>query len=46
MAHKIDTPAARAKLAPRRAPYWHKVRPNHFVGFRYMTEGAAGNWVA
>lgn len=46
MAHKIDTPAARAKLPARRAPYWHKVRPNHFVGFRYMTPGAPGNWVA
>jgi hypothetical protein len=46
MAHKIDSPAARAKLAARRAPYFHKVRPQHFLGFRFMTEGAAGTWVA
>jgi integrase len=46
MAHKIDTAAARAKLAPRRAPYWHKVRPGHFLGYRFMTKGSEGNWIA
>lgn len=51
MAHKIDTTAARAKLAKefkegRRAPFWHKVRMNHFVGWRYMTPGTPGNWIA
>ncbi|MDM0082062.1 tyrosine-type recombinase/integrase [Variovorax sp. J31P179] len=46
MAHKIDTPAARAKLPTRRAPYWHQVRTNPFMGWRYMTEGSTGTWVA
>lgn len=58
MAHKIDTPAARASLMKeqretlkaggklRRSPYWHPVRTNRFVGWRWMTEGTTGNWVA
>ena len=46
MAHKIDSPAARAKLPARRSPYWFKVQTNRFIGYRYMTPGAEGNWSA
>ena len=44
--YRIDTPAARAKLAPRRKPYFHKILTNRFVCFRYMTPGTPGTWGA
>src|SRR5690349_11259307 len=43
---KLDTVTARARLATRRSPYWDKIKPNHFLGFRYMTEGSGGSWLA
>lgn len=42
----ITTPTGRSKLAARRSPYWHKVQPNRFVGFRLMTASSEGNWIA
>ncbi|MEJ8822148.1 hypothetical protein WKW80_08855 [Variovorax humicola] len=45
-AYRIDTPAGRAKLAPRRKPYFLKSLTNRFVGFRYMTPGTPGTWGA
>jgi integrase len=41
---RIDTPTARAKLAPRREPYWHKLQSFGYVGYRRSTDG--GSWVA
>lgn len=46
MATKIDTVTARAKLAPRRGPHWHKVTKGCFVGYRKMTADSAGTWWA
>ncbi len=46
MANKIDTVTARAKLKPRREPYWHRVSKGNYVGFRRMTAGTGGTWVA
>lgn len=46
MADKIDTPAARAKLTSRRSPYWHKLQPGRFLGYRTMQAGSPGNWIA
>lgn len=45
-ARKIDTATARDKLPLRRQPYWHKVLPGRFIGYRKMTEGKAGTWLA
>lgn len=46
MATKIDTVSARERLTPRREPYWHRISKGCYLGFRRMTKGSAGNWVA
>jgi integrase len=46
MATKIETVSARERLKPRREPYWHRVSKGCYLGFRRMTAGSAGNWVA
>jgi len=43
---KIQKVADRAKLSPRRDPYWHKVRKGCFLGYRKMVNGSSGNWIA
>lgn len=45
MADRIDTKTSRAKLAPRREPYWHQLRPGGHIGFRQLTQGE-GTWTA
>jgi hypothetical protein len=45
MAHKIDTVSARAKLPPRREPYWQRVSSGLYLGFRKMTRESVGSWV-
>ena len=46
MATKIDSVSARARLKPRREPYWHRVAKGAYVGFRKMTADTAGSWIA
>jgi integrase len=46
MATKIDTVTARDRLKPRREPYWHRIAKGNYLGFRKMTAGSAGTWVA
>lgn len=46
IAHKIDKPTARAKLKPRATPYYVKVKPGHFLGYRVSATNPVGNWVA
>lgn len=38
----------RDELPPQKnsAPYWHRLRPGAFVGFRPAADGAAGTWLA
>lgn len=36
---------SRALLAPRREPYWHRIREGCFLGYRALIEGD-GTWVA
>lgn len=45
MSHAINTVAARAKLKPRREPYWHRISKGFYLGFRKMTATSAGSWV-
>ena len=40
---RVDT---RARLEPRRDPYWHKLTQGRYVGFRKMERGAVGTWLA
>lgn len=46
MATTIDTVTARAKLKPRREPYWHKITKGNYVGYRKMTSTSVGSWSA
>lgn len=46
MATRIDTVQARDKLKPRRPPYWQRLSSGLAVGFRKMTAGSAGTWLA
>jgi hypothetical protein len=36
----------RDKLKPRRDPYWQKLSKGCYLGFRKMTAGASGTWIA
>lgn len=46
MATRIDTVASRDKLKPRRGPYWHRLTKGCYVGYRKMTAGGHGSWLA
>ena len=41
---KLDTRTARARLAPRREPYWQVISAGCAIGYRRGTKG--GSWVA
>ncbi|MEO7052908.1 MAG: hypothetical protein ABI128_14700, partial [Rhodanobacter sp.] len=42
----LSTVTKRDKLKPRRDPYWHKLAVGEFLGFRKMSGGASGSWIA
>jgi integrase len=42
---KLDTPSARAKLAPRREPYWTVLVTGCAIGYRKLAR-ARGTWIA
>ena len=46
MPTKVDTVTARDRLKARREPYWHRIERGCYLGFRKMTTGSAGTWVA
>ena len=46
MSKRIDRVDIRSKLPMRRDPYWHRLSQGRYVGFRYMTKGSAGTWLA
>ena len=46
MVHRIDTVEGRSRLKPRTPPYWQKLTTGCHVGFRKMTAGAEGTWLA
>lgn len=43
---KIVTVKDRAALKPRRDPYWHRLALGQYLGYRRMTAGSAGAWLA
>ncbi|WP_426112439.1 tyrosine-type recombinase/integrase [Massilia sp. PWRC2] len=43
---RIDTVTSRAKIKPRRDPYWQRVSKGLFVGFRKMSAESVGTWFA
>ena len=44
MKHSIVTKTARAKLPPRREPYWHRIGQRRHLGYRRTANG--GSWIA
>ena len=46
MGWKIDTVSARARLQPRRPPYWQRDSKGNYIGYRKMTADSAGTWWA
>jgi hypothetical protein len=42
----LDRVDSRCKLAPRRDPYWQRLTQGRYVGFRLLTKGTAGTWLA
>lgn len=46
MSDRLDRVDARAKLPIRRDPYWMRLSRGRYVGFRRMTAGTAGTWLA
>jgi len=44
--YSIKTVSARNRLLPRREPYWEQIGHGCYLGFRYMTAGSNGTWVA
>lgn len=43
---RIDRVETRAGLPLRRDPYWYRLGEGRYVGFRKMTRGAEGTWLA
>ena len=43
---RIDTVEARSRLKPRRSPYWHKLASGRHLGYRKMSQGTGGTWIA
>lgn len=46
MSKRIDRVDARARLPLRRDPYWYRLAAGRYVGFRRMTPGTSGTWLA
>ena len=46
MSKNIQRVDVRSKLPLRRDPYWHKLTEGRYVGFRRMTAGTTGTWLA
>lgn len=42
----IERADRRAELVPRRQPHWKAVKSGQFIGYRYMTRGRPGSWLA
>lgn len=45
MATKIDSKTQRARLEPRREPYWSRLEEGFFLGYRKIDQGD-GTWIA
>jgi len=45
MPSRIDTVEARAKLTPKRSPYWVKLERGISLGWRKLAAGSAGAWL-
>lgn len=46
MKTELNTVKARTSLKPKRDPYWHRLSKGQFLGFRKMSKGNSGTWLA
>jgi len=46
MSLHLDRVDVRAKLKPRRDPYWQRLTAGRFVGYRRLSASSEGNWLA
>ena len=46
MTKRIERVDVRARLELRREPYWKRISEGRYIGFRKMTKGTAGTWLA
>jgi integrase len=46
MAIDLSKVGRRSALKPRREPYWHRIRPGCFLGYRRPGREGAGTWIA
>ncbi len=46
MATDLSKVKEREALAPRREPYWQRLRPGAFIGYRPSAREGAGTWIA
>src|SRR5216684_4504070 len=46
MSKRIDRVDVRSKLLLRRDPYWLRLTQGRYVGYRHMTRGRPGTWLA
>ena len=46
MAIHLDRVDSRARLVPRRDPYFQRLTQGRYIGFRLMAKGAMGTWLA
>ncbi len=45
MGEKIDSKTGRARLEPRREPYWSRIEEGFFLGYRKLAQGE-GTWIS
>ncbi len=43
---RLDTRTARLKLKPRREPYWRNIQEGRAIGYRRLSGGKGGTWIA
>lgn len=46
MSKRIDRVDTRQKLEVRREPYWQRISEGRYIGYRRMTKGSEGTWLA
>lgn len=46
MALHLDRVDTRSRLEPRRDPYWQRLSHGQYIGFRLLTKGSEGTWLA
>lgn len=45
MGHNLKSKSSRAKLQPRREPYWHRIEAGLHIGYRALDQGS-GTWIS